>query len=331
MMKLKDLYRSRGIGFTSPLLDSSPDKKWIEANDKGVIPNNLFIFYAKNQCFSLESIPNYFNNGNYFMFGYLKSIVIAMFSSFIEINNLINELKLIYHKGYSPIKRIKKIPYDQNVDDRITSLYKYYVISVVSILDQFSELVALILTNTVKGLKVGKASFTKILETIDDCPGEGNYAEIAELQEGWISILIEKIKPMLSDDNRGMIDLVYLHRNKLTHLGCGTFPIFSFRDETDLFYKFLPRVWPINIEAGITINGRNEGDNSRFKNYIDNNFVNIDIIELTEKVRLIIIDLMNNGLSVLNKSYDFIKDLPFNLEASEQLWNNKKEINFTIK
>ncbi|MDP8237795.1 MAG: hypothetical protein P9X24_01780 [Candidatus Hatepunaea meridiana] len=329
-MKLKDLNISPDMAVTSPLLSSSPDKKWIEAHERKLIPTNLYVFYVNNNCFSLNIIPNYFDNGNCFMFGYLKSIIIAMFSSFIEINNLTDELKLIYHKGYSPIKRIKDIPYDKNVDDRITLLYKYYVISVVSILDQFSELVALILTNTVKGLKVGKASFTKILITIDNCPREGNHAEITELKKSCISMLIEKIKPMLSDDNRRMIDLIYLHRNKLTHLGCYTFPIFSLHDEEGLFYKFLPSVWPINIESGITISDRDENDHSRFNSYIKN-FANIDIIELIKEVHSIIIDLMNDGFSVLNTSYDLVKNLPFNKEALKQINSNREKINFTTQ
>lgn len=329
-MKLKDCVLDVDVVVSAPLVVKRPNKEWVEAREKGIIPQALFQFYGQANYFSLGAAPPFLNDEENILFPYLANLFRGIKNCLVESDKLVKEIAAYSESRYTPVKKLRGKDWDPEAKTKLLQSFKYLVVNLVNSLDLFAELVGLFLNGKIKGLNPGRCSFTKILNFMNKpLPPPATIVSPAQHQ---VEKLYMALHPLIvcNGSEQDWLELLYLYRNKLSHLGQYMFPQIGLHDEAGEFYTFIPRQWPFIHEQYMK-----PADPNAPKSHVANRkllkekFIHIDLIEYSEGILRKIICVLQEGLSVLCDTYQQLRDLPLNRAALDSLNENSKYYNFT--
>lgn len=189
-----------------------------------------------------------------------------------------------------------------------------------SALDQFAEIVSLLFTKEIDRVTCGRASFVDV-KKFEAAPWVG-ASQIMSPKKFYL----EKLHAKLSSEvlgkgaESGWIDLFYLYRNKLAHLGNFMFDKIELHDRSGEFFTFLPRNWPHPQWSRIKPRaGSKPKDSKELARYIKNGFIHVDIIEYSEGLIKRVTSMLDAGFGVLTEAYLAFRDFDLNVEALNEL------------
>jgi hypothetical protein len=228
----------------APLVITRPEPDWLAARDSGRLPTNIFSFYEAANFFSIDGAPRFLDDDDKWLFSFLTAPARGIRECLDEAHELVEEIRKSHNQKYTPAKRIKGQQYDRSAAGRQTRDFKYLVVNLASALDQFAEIVSLLFTKEIVRVTCGRASFVDVKKFVIS-PWIGASGIVSPKK-----YYLEKLHAKLSSEvlakgvESGWIDLFYLYRNKLAHLGNLMLDQIELHDKSGEFFTFLPRNWP---------------------------------------------------------------------------------------
>lgn len=304
---------------TRPLVIERAESDWVRAHDEGLIPDALFRFYCIANYFSFRQAPLYLRDDRNILFTYLGSVTRGILDAMEEAHDLLGKIREYHERSYTPAKRQRGEEWDPKAHTKEIHSFKYLIMNLSGALDMFSEVVALFLTGEIEGLTVGRASFTTITRFVGN-PLPARTGVVSPKRH-YGEILYAGLRPLVISPNpeREWLDLFYLYRNKMAHLGNFMFRRMSFHDRDVNFYSFLPNQWPLIPEEEIQPGTTPPDANRRIREYCERCLVHQDVIEYSRLLVRRITDLLERGFNVLCGTYEAFRELPLNQDALDAL------------
>jgi len=314
-----------------PIIHKEPDQQWVDAKNRQVLPEQVYKFYCVANYFSLDKAPKYLDDPDRFLFSFLSSLLRGTRDSFDESHTLLQQLINDSELVYTPTKKIKGEKWDPEASRRTQRSFKYLIFNITSILDQFSEVVSIFFHGDIPSITVGRSSFKDLLSLVrSDFEPKSN---IITPKEAWFQkihkILDEEIN--VSGDSKQWIELLYLYRDKLDHLGHQMFQTFRLPDSKGNYYSFLPKRWPLFRETDINLNQSNQNTGQgrvSLESYMKENYMHQDILTYSENLLLNVSNLINRCFNVLCAVYVDFQDFQLNSSALKSLKKKKRDCSF---
>jgi hypothetical protein len=319
-MKLNDQMLNVAGVVSAPLVVTRPEPDWIAARDSGVLPRNVFSLYEAAHFFSLNGAPRFLDDDDKWLFSFLTALVRGTVECLQEAHELVGEIRKNHSLKYTPVKRFKGEKYDRDASGRQMRDFKYLIINLASALDQFAEIVGLLFTKEIDHLTCGRASFMDVKKFVVS-PWKGTPGIVPPRK-----YYLEKLHTTLSsevlsaDPESEWIDLFYLYRNKLAHLGTFMFDKIELHDKEGEYFTFLPRKWPQHHRSSIDMRTSSKPkDPNAFYKYVKNGFIHVDITEYSERLVARVTRLLDSGFGVLTEAYIAFRNFDLNLAALNEL------------
>jgi hypothetical protein len=328
-MKLNDQMLNVTGVVSAPLVIAGPEADWLAARDSGKLPKNVFSLYEAANFFSLDAAPRFLDDDDKWLFSFLTALVRGTRECLVEAQELLGEIQKSHGLKYTPAKRARGEKYDRDAAGRQMRDFKYLIISLASALDQFAEIVGLLFTKEIDRVTCGRASFVDV-KRFAATPLVGASGIVSPKK-----FYLEKLHAKLALEvvgkgaESGWIDLFYLYRNKLAHLGDFMFDKVELHDKSGEFFTFLPRKWlqphrsRIKPSTDLKPRGREE-----FKKYIKNGFIHVDITEYSQRLVEKVKKLLDAGFGVLTEAYVAFRDFDLNVSALQELRNQSESSPF---
>ncbi len=307
-MKITDCVLDVDLVVSYPLHIYRPEPLWESAHDEKKIPESLFRFYCRAKYFSLDEAPPFLKDPNRILFPYLKSLINGMRECLEQGDALTTRIQELHEDEYSALKERHRIPYDPKAIPATLRSFKYLLVELASALDQFAETVALLFHGNAKGLEVGRASFTT-LKTLAATPTSASVLIVAPVP-GQFQKLLEALQGEITATGleAEWLDLFYLYRNKLAHLGNRMFSAVGLHDEKSETYTFFPNYWPRLIEPKAKKPGEPRAPNElTLKEAVLQDFVYQDVVEYTRGLLERMKRLLGRGFDVLCETYEILE------------------------
>jgi len=310
------------------LSPDAPEREWTEARDRSLIPEHLYRFYCLADYFGFDRAPPFLDDPDRMLFSFLGALVHGIRESFEEAHSLVNGIRADQGKGYSPTKQMKGETYDPEADLRQRRSFRYLIVNLFSILDQFSEVVSVFFHGAIEGLTVGRASFVELRAFarqpfapagIIVSPKEVRFQELH-------TVLVEELE--VTGNAEQWFELFHLYRNKLAHLGSPMFPIFAFPDAKGEYHSFAPNRWPLFPQSQLRPAGQAPRDPKAIENYVKENYVHQDIVSYSEGLLARVERLIERGFQLMCTTYSDFKEFDLNESALQSLKEKTQRYSF---
>ncbi len=304
---------------THPLVIKRAESDWVRAHEQGLIPEALFRFYCAANYFSFGQSPSYFRDDQNILFTYLGSVTRGILDAMEEAHDLLDKIREYHERSYTPVRRQRGEEWDPKAHTKEIHSFKYLIMNLSGALDMFAEVVALFLASEIEGLTVGRASFTTIKMFVGDPLPAGTGIVLPKRH--YVEMLYAELRPLVISPNpeREWLDLFYLYRNKMAHLGPFMFRQMFFHDRELNFYSFLPNQWPLIPEEQIRPATTPPDANGGVREYCERCLVHQDVIEYSRLLVRRITGLLERGFNVLCGTYEAFRELPQNQDALDAL------------
>jgi hypothetical protein len=329
-MRLEDC-EIEGIGGWSmaPLQRSEAEPDWISASEKGVIPVPLMRLYTRANFLSFGTSPPFPSDANHQLFSYFALMLRGLKGSLSDADEELAEFDQAEAKVYDPGKQARGEQWDTAAPSRSKKHFRLVLLSLCSSLDCIAELTALLLPDSIPGLKLGKADFMKIEDWLkSDAPA---LTGIVSPQQVQLRKLHEALAPIVESqgEEREWLSLAKLLRNKAAHLGTEHFREMGFHDKNLVFYSFLPKKWPLLWEEHI---GVTSGTNDRLKaakmDAIVAPLMRQDKVSYLHGLRTKITSLVDAAVNVLDSVFADNHNFAVNVNIARNLKEAAKEYAF---
>jgi len=327
-MKLDDCVLRIETVVSRPPSPDAPEQEWTEARDHFLIPKYLYRFYCLADYFGFDRAPRFLDDPDRMLFSFLRALVFGIRECFEEAHSLVNGIRADQGKGYSPAKRMRGEEYDQDADMRQRRSFRYLIVNLSSILDQFAEVISVFFHGTIQGLTVGRASFSELRAFAREpfvpagiivSPREARFQELH-------TVLVEELE--VTGTAEQWFELFHLYRNKLAHLGSPMFPIFALLDAKEEFHSFAPNCWPLFPQSELRPAGQASSDSRAIENYIKENFVHQDIVSYSEDLLARVYRLIDRGFQLMCATYSDFKEFDLNESALRSLTDKFQRYSF---
>jgi len=306
-----------------------PDEKWLSVKEKGYIPKSLFSLYSLADYFGFGKAPSFFNDTRRLLFPFMEGMARGIMDSLCESTRLLNGMPDLHERSYSPIKRFSGQAWDQGAIDELNRSFRYLVVNLTATLDLFTEIAALILYPALRNVTPGRASFSQLKEFIR------SHRPTTDAVQRPLDYLAGKLATSVipfvdcSGDEKDWLELLFLYRNKLAHLGTSAFQYMAFHDAELKTYTFLPRRWPLFHKQAIqATTGPSSPGPVSVKDVAERELMHCDLIEYSQRLTQKVIELLEVGLSVICESYKLVKDFPANESVADEIMRQSKHYDF---
>lgn len=310
-MKLKDCVLEVHVAvFNEESIIGLPDQHWTEAKERSLIPSSLFKLFTIADHFGFEKCPRFLSDSQKLLFPYLEAMTTGIRDSLVEADRLFKNIKIHNNNSYSPVKEKLGLPFDSNAVAELDRSFKYMLVNLTGALDQFAEIVGVILFPKPNNLTPGRASFRQIMTFVNSPLQEVSLPTTC--QEHFAGNLHNALSNLISPTgtNKEWIELLFLYRNKLAHLGSSMFQSMCFHDAKCEFYTFLPRQWPTFFKQKMTLSQSSPGGSAiSLKDEAEKELLHCDIVEYSQGLIKSILTTLEAGLSVMCDAYVASKDL----------------------
>jgi hypothetical protein len=162
-MRLEDCeVKDIGVWSIGPLQRSQAEPDWAAASEKGVIPASLMRLYVRANFLSFGTSPTFLADKHHQLFSYFALMLRGLKGSLTDADEELAGFDQAEAEVYDPGKQARGEQWDASAPGRSKKHFKLVLLSLCSSLDCIAELTALLLPNSVPGLKLGKADFMKI-------------------------------------------------------------------------------------------------------------------------------------------------------------------------
>ena len=313
----------------SPLLfRTAPEPGWTEARDGGLIPEFLYRFYCLAGYFSLDRAPRFLNDSDRMLFSFLEGLTRGIQESLEEAHELVIQIHTYQKTGYSPLKEGRGEEWDPKADMRGKRSFRHLIVCLAGALDQLSEIVSIFFHGDIQSLTVGRAS-SLTLRNLARTPFIPSGAIVSLKQarfQDLHTVLRQEIEA--TGEEQDWLDLFYLYRNKLAHLGAPMFPIFCLPDTEEEFYHFAPNQWPLFHQTHIRPAVESRNDPGALQRYVDGSYVHQDLGQYADGLIKRVERLLNGCFKVLCRVYTEFADLELNKGALQSLRKKRKQYAF---
>jgi hypothetical protein len=220
------------------------------AKDAGIVPAPLFSLYEREGFLSFGSSPPFLSDKNQYLFSYFSMILESIKGTLIDADQELHAFVTAQSEIYDMGKQRRGESWDEKASGRAENHFRMLILSLRSSLDATAEITAILLTDQIAGLRVGRADFQKIEDWLKTpLP----TAIIVTPQRSKLEDLHRKFYPIVeaTASEKDWLPLMKLFRNKAAHLGTGHFREIGFHDKNLRFYRFFPRHWPVLWEEHI--------------------------------------------------------------------------------
>lgn len=327
-MKLDDCVLDVKQAVGRPPSPAAPEQDWTEARDNSLIPEHLYRFYCVANYFGYDQAPPFLDDPDRLLFSFLGSLVRGIREAFEESHSLVDAIREDEGKGYSPVKELRGEPFDRAADVRQRRSFRYLIVSLAGVLDQFAEVVSLFFHGDIESLTVGRAAFTDLRAFASDpylpagaivSPKEARFEQLHK-------VLVEELE--VTGDEHQWFELFHLYRNKLAHLGSPMFPIVSFHDTEGTFYSFSPNRWPLFHQTELALAGATSHPPDAIETYARENYVHQDVLSYSEGLLARISRVVERGFEVLCATYADFRDFELNATALRSLKRKRQQYSF---
>ena len=313
----------------APLTRTEPEEEWVKAADAGIVPASVFSLYRRTGFLSFGSSPRFLSDGNNYLFGYFSMILESIKSTLLDADEELRAFVAAQAEIFDLGKERRGESWDAKADSRAKNHFRMLVLSLCSSLDTTAELVALLLTNEIAGLRVGKAEFQKIEDWLKTpLPVTG---VIVTPQRSKLETLHQKLCPIVeaSAPEKDWLPLMKLFRNKAAHLGTAHFREIGFHDKNHRFYRFFPRRWPVLWEEHMQSpsDNRSRRPGPSLESMVGQ-FMRQDNVSYVRGLCAKVTTLIEAAFEVLDSAYCEFKDFPLNQAALSQLQQSEKAFAF---
>jgi hypothetical protein len=143
----------------APVKITAPESVWLQARDSGLIPESLFSVYETARYLSFGAAPKFFADPDNVLFSYFAMLVRGLKREMAEGAEVLGELKQAHSLLYDPVKKAKGLSWDPAADRRSKRAFREVIVAAYDSLDIVADLVALMFTGHIPGLRVGRAQF----------------------------------------------------------------------------------------------------------------------------------------------------------------------------
>lgn len=329
---IQDCDTAVGDVYAAPFSRYSPAEEWAVAFKNNSTPQSFWDLYRECNYLSFDSRPNFFTDPTNKLWGYFVMLMGSLNGSFVELDDLIIEIKELNRSGYDPVKSLIGDNWDKKADLQFRRKLKYYFMAVTGIFDLSSELISLFFPSKIKGLTVGLGSIQK-LEKWLKAPLNFDEELIVTPDRHFLESLHSNLQPIVKsyDHDKQWLDLILLLRNKMSHFGNGSFCVWGVQYKTLQIKNFLPRTWPFLTEEGFQSNADSQDkflQNNTMKNHLEENLVHQDIDSFLDDIQGRAILFVEKTCEVLLQAYKVNSSLPYNQVVLDQLNKNTKHVEF---
>lgn len=329
-MRLKDcLLDIDAAVFNQETTIGQLDQKWVDAQEKAIIPPSLFRLYSLTNYFGFEKSPKYLKDSRKLLFPYLEGMTRGMRDSLIEGNKFIQGMPVLDRNSYTPKKEANREFFDPEAADEIVRSFKYALLNLSGALDQFSEIAGMILFPDLDNVQPGRASFKQIMKLVEGPAKASN--SILTPREHYSELLKSQLAPLVNSiaPKKDWLKLLFLYRNKLAHLGTSAFQLTCFHDANGDFYSFLPKRWPDFFKQHMQrASSKNKTERVSMKAHAEKDLTHCDLLEYSQNLQREILKLLEVGLGVICEAYKHLKDCDPNEAAATQIFKNSESYEF---
>jgi hypothetical protein len=310
------------------LVRNEPEPDWVAARDLGIVPYSVFSLYARSSYLSFGAAPAFLSDKDHFLFSYFGLVLRSIKDCLVDADSELRMFAAAQGRGYDPKKRLKGENWDVEADASARRNFQLLLMSLLASLDGAADLVALFLTDSIKGLFVGKAAFSKI-EAWLRVPLPSSSLVIAPQQQK-LEDLYKRIKPIVCSqgEEQDWLKFARILRNKSAHMRNSVrHSVFMHSDQN--LYTFLPRQWPYLWEQHMHTAGTvpPAGFKPMPQLFLDT-LIHQDIVSYGHDLRDKVTMLLGETLAVVNATYIEFQNFPQNQTALSQLIRNFETTDF---
>jgi hypothetical protein len=326
-MKLSEADIEIGGMVSAPLLLSRPHQDWEEAKERDWIPEGLFSFYCSAGFFSVERAPSLLNDPERILFPYLKHVVSGIRDSLMNARLQIERIEQLREDEFSPQKERMGQPFDVHATRSMNSAFRYFTLELGGALDQLAEVVALFFVGEPGCPVLGRAFFTT-LKAEAEKPPRGDPS-LLTARTGQFRRLIRILRKVIvtEDPEARWLDLFYLYRNKLAHIGNLTFHSFGLPASDGNIYTFLPNHWPHLIESNIS-SGSGGKAAKMASEVMKGLIIEQDMIEFSSGLLNRVKSLVGEAFGILKETLELLGGSPPSAAAVSSLKSERQSVPF---
>jgi len=328
-MKLQELNLNVAGVVGAPISIATPEPTWLEGRESGAIPEPLFRLYEQAKFLSFGAAPSFLADPDNLLFSYYGMLVRGLRRQLQESSDLVAVMHEAHSKVYTPIKKAKGMAWDPTADSRANQAFRDLLGAAYSTLDILAELIAVVFTGRVSGLKVGRAQFATVEDWLRKEPTEtpdpndvlgGRFVELRQR-------LSKRV--MSGGSEKDWLGLLRLLRNKSAHLGDDVFRYFGLFDPKGDLFMFIPREWPYFFQMHMKQTGSSESAEP-FPEFLKKTLVAEDYISFAAGLNRKIKNIVADTADVLHGSIKIVSGNGTNQFALTQLKGNPQAFEFQL-
>lgn len=327
-MRLENFNLNGSAIVMAPFIRNEPESDWVTARDSGIVPQSMFALYTRSNYLSFGSAPSFLSDKDHFLFSYFGLVLKSIKDCLLDADDELLAFVAAQGKGYDPEKRIMNQKWDAEADDIARKNFQLLLMSLLSSLDGASDLVALFLTNSIKGLLVGKAAFSKI-EVWLQIPLPPPHFVVTPQQQK-LEDLYKRIQPLVctQGEEKDWLKFARILRNKSAHMR-SSMRHFTFKHYDQNLYTFLPRQWPFFWEQHMHTDGTvpPAGFKPLPQLFLET-LIHQDIVSYGHDLRDKVTTLLGETLAVIDMMYSEFQNFSQNQTALSQLLGNFEMTDF---
>jgi len=316
-MKLDECNFSNLSVVTQPIIFTEPSADWKKIHDDKIIPESLFQFYCSANYFSSNKRPKFLQDSKFILFPYLKSLSFGIRNGLAEARDLQKKMCELEAVDYYYLRRLKGENYDPAAPENKRRYFKYLVVALTGTLDQFAEIVTLFLYDEIrtlnrhgKELAPGRVHFKSLIRALKDDPS-GIEKVLYPAKWPYIEKLYAFLKshyPCVGPEV-GWLDLLFLYRNKLAHLGNEMFSALIMARPDKEMGTFIRKSWPWFIETAASMqNDQHQRSEEELRREVGKEVTHQDIIEYSDGLINKIFSFLDDGFNLVNSMYIAFSD-----------------------
>jgi hypothetical protein len=327
-MRLEDFDLNAHAVIMAPFVRNEPEPEWVAAKDSGILPESMFTLYTRSSYLSFGSAPSFLSDKDHFLFSYFGLVLRSIKDCLVEADSELQTFAAAQGKGYNPEKRLRGENWDVEADANARRNFQLFLMSLLASLDGTADLIALFLTDSIKGLVVGRAVFSAI-ETWLQIPLPSSSLVITPQQQA-LEDLYERIKPIVcaQGEEQDWLKFARILRNKSAHIK-NSVRSFVFKHSDQNLYTFLPAQWPFLWEQHMHATGAVPPAGFKpMPQLLLDILIHQDIVSYGHDLRDRITTLLGATVAAVDAMYLEFQSFPLNQAALSQLVGNFESTGF---
>lgn len=311
----------------APFERNVPEDEWVNAAKEGAIPSSLYNLYCRVGFLSFGAAPRFLSDPDNLLFSYFALVLRSVQESLLDARAQVEMFTAAHELVYDRMKKLRGEKWEQGADIRERRHFRDLLIALQTALDALSDVIAIFLTDGIKGLEVGRSQFSRVESWLSKpLPPAG---VIVAPSEFYLRKLHQAIEPLVRAPHpeTDWLPMMRLLRNKAAHLGQPLFRQVGLPRLNDgKLLVFIPRQWPYLWERLFKPVG--QGNRALFPQLLRDSLMHQDIVTYSRGLSAKVQTVIAEASAVLDEAYEQLKHLPFNQAALTQLEGNSESYEF---